>query len=77
MTIIDSVLLAGKMYLQEDDSHTYLWPNPDPALSWPTEWATLQCHRRNFGVIATHNQGMWWMDLSANGCLNSPLHLEK
>ena len=73
MTMVDSALLAGKMYIQEDDSRTYLWPRAEQGLFYPTEWSTLQCLRRNFGVYATHNEGMWWMDLSANGCLNSPV----
>lgn len=75
MSVVDSAALAGKLYLQEDDSRTHLW-NPPPEdwtakLFYPTEWDTLQCLRRNFGNVLAHNQAIWWMDLAANGSFNS------
>ena len=72
MGIVDSVTLAGKIYLEEDDSRTYLWKNPPATPYWAlnTEWDTLQCLRRNFGNVIAHNQAIWWMDLCANGSYN-------
>ena len=69
MSIVDSVTAAGKMYLEEDDSRTWLWP--DAGWYLPTEWDTLQCLRRNFGNVIGHNQGIWWMDLGAVGNYNA------
>ena len=77
MSIVDSVSLAGKLFLEEDDSRTYLWtPTPvsgtlDYALWYRTEADTLHCLRRNFGNVLAHNQATWWMDLQANGSFNS------
>ena len=72
MSIVDSVTLAGKIFLQEDDSRTHLWKNAEPNLYYPTEWDSLQCLRRNFGNVLARNMAIWWMDLCANGNYNSP-----
>lgn len=73
MGIVDSVTLAGKMYLEEDDSRTWLWKDPPPPPYWAygDEWNTMQCLRRNFGNVLAHNQAIWWMDLCSNGNYNS------
>ena len=77
MSVVDSAPLAGKLYLQEDDSRTSLWtPPPTPGtldynLWYPTPWDDVQCLTRNFGDIIGHNQATWWMDLSSNGNFNS------
>lgn len=71
MSIVDSVTAAGKIYLEEDDSRTWLWADAPPYWSLPTEWDTLQCLRRNFGNVIGHNQAIWWMDLTANGNYNA------
>ncbi len=72
---VDSIALAGKLQLQEEDSRTWLWtPWPEPGndgVFYPTEWDTLQCLRRNFGNVLTHNLATWWMDLNANGAFNA------
>jgi hypothetical protein len=76
MNIVDSISLSGKIFLEEDDSRTWIWePAPDSlfanSLYHPTEWDTMQCLRRNFGNVIEHNQAIWWMDLLANGSLNN------
>ena len=73
MGVVDSVTLAGKIYLEEDDSRTWLWTEPPPPDYWAlkTEWDTLQCLRRNFGNVLGHNQAIWWMDLTSNGNFNA------
>ena len=75
MSVVDTVTLAGKLYLQEEDSNTYLIDpsdNPDNSNPWySTEWDTMQCLRRNYGNVVGHNQAMWWMDLWADGRFNT------
>ena len=75
MSIVDSITLAGKLCLQEEDSNTWL---VDPSQNWDsfnpwysTEWDTMQCLRRNFGNVISHNLAIWWMDLWADGRHNS------
>ena len=75
MSIVDSVTVAGKLFLEEEDARTWLWtPVPtgwSASLYFPTEWDSLQCLRRDFGNVISHNQATWWMDLSANGNFNA------
>jgi hypothetical protein len=75
MAIVDTVMAAGKLYLQEDDSNTYLVNpanNPDNWNPWySNEWDTAQCLRRDYGNVIGHNQAMWWMDLWADGRFNT------
>ena len=70
-SIVDSVTAAGKIFLEEDDSRTWLWTGADASLYLPTEWDTLQCLRRNLGNVVGHNQAIWWMDLVDNGNFNA------
>lgn len=73
--VVDAAGLRGKLYLQEDDSNTYLidpWTNSWNYKVWYTnEWDTFQCLRRNYGNVVGHNQGMWWFDLFADGRFDS------
>jgi len=72
MSEVDSVALAGKLFLQEDDSNTYVVNPPSNGNPWYTnEWDTLQCLRRDYGLVIGHNQAMEWMDLTPDGRLNS------
>ena len=75
MSVVDTVGLAGKLYLQEDDSTTYLndpATNPNQYGNWySTKWDTLHCYRRDYGNVLAHNQAMWWCDLWADGRLNA------
>ncbi len=73
--VVDTVTAAGKLYLQEDDSNTWLVDLANRPDTWnpryPTEATTLSCLRRNFGNVLAHNMGIWWMDLWADGRYNS------
>lgn len=75
MSVVDTVGLAGKLYLQEEDSNTYLSDpssNPDQYNTWfSTAWDTLHCLRRDYGNVLAHNQAMWWCDLWADGRFNT------
>jgi hypothetical protein len=72
MAMVDSVTLAGKIFIQEEDARTWLYPNPEPGLALNTQWDTLQCLRRDYGNVVCHNQATWWMDLGGNGAFNDP-----
>ena len=71
MSIADSITAAGKLWLEEDDSRTWLFSDAEPQWYLPTEWDTLQCLRRNFGNVVGHNQAIWWVDLAGNGNYNA------
>jgi hypothetical protein len=74
MTAAESIALAGKMYLEEDDTRTYLalddfgGPGDKAAnLNETNELLvrnTTQCGLRNFAT--------WWMDLAAVGWFDDP-----
>lgn len=72
MTAAESVALAGKMWLYEDDTHTYLATGDQPG--WvqhvDTREKTLQELRRNTAQCALRNFATWWMDLGATGWFN-------
>ena len=74
MSIVDSVTLAGKIYQEQDDARTWLIKPPsefEASLTFPTEWDSLQCLRRNYGNVVGHNQSMLWFDLTAGGNMNA------
>ena len=70
MGIVDAVMAAGKIWMQEDDMRTYLWSGGEANLKLDTETDTLNAIRRDFGDVLAHNQGTWWMDLVGNGNFN-------
>jgi beta-galactosidase len=75
MTAAESVALAGKMWLVEDDTRTYLargstFPGAEAGVDTPEE--TIQILRRNVAQEATRNFATWWMDLGATGWFNDP-----
>ena len=74
MTAAESVALAGKMWLNEDDTRTYLgtgdFPGAIDAVS--TLEDTNRELVRNVGQEAIRNFGTWWMDLGATGWFNDP-----
>jgi hypothetical protein len=74
MTAAESVALAGKMWLNEDDTHTYLaggtWPGFKDHVTTLEE--TNRQLIRNVGQEALRNFGTWWMDLGATGWFNDP-----
>lgn len=74
MTAAESVALAGKMWLYEDDTRTYLGSGTLPG--WYDAVDTLEKTNqelvRNTAQCALRNFGTWWMDLGATGWFNDP-----
>jgi len=75
MTAAESVALAGKMWLYEDDSRTYL-ASGHFATYHRSGADTLEQTKamllRNTGECAVRNFGTWWMDLGASGWFDDP-----
>lgn len=74
MTAAESVALAGKMWLYEDDTRTYLGTGNFPGLydGVDTLEKTNRELLRNTGQCAVRNFGTWWMDLGASGWFDDP-----
>lgn len=74
MTAAESIPLAGKMYLAEDDTATYLSLGDFPG--WKEKVDTLEETNqelvRNTAQCALRNFATWWMDLGAEGWFNDP-----
>ncbi len=74
MTAAESVALAGKMWLNEDDTRTYLgtgdFPGAVDAVS--TLEDTNRELVRNVGQEGIRNFATWWMDLGGTGWFNDP-----
>jgi len=74
MTAAESVALAGKMWLYEDDTRTYLGTGQFPG--WYDGVDTLEKTNqellRNTSQCALRNFGTWWMDLGASGWFDDP-----
>ena len=72
MTAAESVALAGKMWLYEDDTRTYLGTGNAPG--WVDAVDTVEKTNeellRNTAQCALRNFGTWWMDLGATGWFN-------
>jgi hypothetical protein len=69
MSAAESVALAGKMWLNEDDTHTYLATGTPPGSRdhVTTLEATNAELTRNVSEEALRNFATWWMDLGATG----------
>ncbi|QEH37807.1 hypothetical protein OJF2_63980 [Aquisphaera giovannonii] len=74
MTAAESVALAGKMWLCEDDTHTYLAAQDFPGSTDHVRTLEETNHEllRNVGQEAVRNFATWWMDLGATGWFNDP-----
>ncbi len=74
MTAAESVALAGKMWLYEDDTSTYLSTGTPPGSRdrVDTIEETNSQLLRNTGQCALRNFGTWWMDLTATGWFADP-----
>ncbi|WP_165248647.1 beta-galactosidase [Paludisphaera soli] len=75
MTAAESVALAGKMWLVEDDTRTYLAGGstfPGAEAGADTLEDTNRMLLRNVGQQAVRNFATWWMDLGATGWFNDP-----
>ena len=74
MTAAESVALAGKLWLYEDDTRTYLGTGRFPG--WAEGATTLEDTNRlllrNTAQCAVRNFGSWWMDLGATGWFDDP-----
>ncbi len=74
MTAAESVALAGKLWLNEDDTATYLCSGTFPGHQFKVD--TLEETNaqlvRNTAQEALRNFGTWWMDLGATGWFNDP-----
>ncbi|MCL4206026.1 MAG: beta-galactosidase [Pirellulaceae bacterium] len=74
MTAAESVALAGKMWLYEDDTRTYLGSGRFPG--WADGVTTIEDTNRlllrNTAQCALRNFGTWWMDLGATGWFDDP-----
>jgi beta-galactosidase len=71
MAPVDSVQLHGKLWLNEDDTRTYLSTAEDAYGRAGTLAQTLAVHDRNLARIAARGSACWWMDLPGNGWLDS------
>jgi len=63
MSPVDSIQLHGKLWINEDDTRTYL-SAPDAGFGRvATPLGTRWVHERNFAHLLAHQCGLWWMDL--------------
>lgn len=74
MTATESVALAGKLWLNEDDTATYLCSGVFPGHTEKVDTlAKTNCELlRNVGQAACRNLATWWMDLGATGWFDDP-----
>jgi hypothetical protein len=74
MTAAESVALAGKMWLYEDDTATHLSTGTFPG--WRERVTTIEETSallvRNTAQCAVRHFATWWMDLGATGWFNDP-----
>jgi hypothetical protein len=68
MAPVDSIRDAGKLWLNEDDTRTYL--SEEALARADTPEATYAVHQRNFAHILPRRLACWYMDLPAQGWLN-------
>ena len=72
MTAAESVALAGKMWLYEDDTRTFLSAKDSGFDHVDTLVETKGELLRNTGQCAVRNFATWWMDLGAAGWFDDP-----
>ncbi len=70
MTAVDSVRAAGKLWLNEDDTRTYLTPADAGFGRVETPPQTFWVHQRNYGHILPRRMACWYMDLGGIGWLD-------
>ena len=72
MSAAESVALAGKLWLNEDDTHTCLATEQPPG--WQDHVSTVEDTNRellrNVAQASLRNFGTWWMDLCRSGWFN-------
>jgi beta-galactosidase len=74
MSAAESVAVAGKMWLYEDDTYTFLATGTPPGYADRVETLeqTEQELLRNTGECAVRNFATWWMDLGGTGWFDDP-----
>ncbi len=74
MTAAESVALAGKLWLYEDDTRTHIALGRFPGWQDGAEnqAQSIAMLLRNTGQCAVRNFGTWWMDLGASGWFDDP-----
>ncbi|MFQ6098342.1 MAG: carbohydrate binding domain-containing protein, partial [Armatimonadota bacterium] len=70
MVPVESVQAHGKLWLNEDDTRTYLSSPESGYGRIDTPQRTFWVHQRNFGNIFTRRMACWYMDLPGLGWLN-------
>lgn len=70
MSAVDTVRQAGKLWLNEDDTRTYLTPEDSGYGRVDTPEGTFEVHQRNFAQIWPRRMACWYMDLGGIGWLN-------
>jgi hypothetical protein len=70
MSAVDSVRGAGKLWLNEDDTRTYLTPPGSGFGRVDSPRGTLWVHQRNFGQLLPRRLACWYMDLGGIGWLD-------
>jgi hypothetical protein len=70
MSAVDSVRGAGKLWLNEDDTRTYLTKPEDDFGRVDTPQGTFWVHDRNFAQLLPRRLACWYMDLGGVGWLN-------
>ncbi|MBM3472310.1 MAG: hypothetical protein FJX75_03425 [Armatimonadetes bacterium] len=72
MCAVDSVRSGGKLWLNEDDTRTYLTP-PDSGFGRvDTPQGSIWVHQRNFAQLLPRRLACWYMDLGGTGWVNGP-----
>jgi len=69
MVPVDSVRNHGKLWLNEDDTRTYLTPESAGYGRVDTPQHTHWVHQRNFGHLLPRRLACWYMDLGGTGWL--------
>ena len=70
MTAVDSVRAAGKLWLNEDDTRTYLAAKDAGYGRVDTAQNSLWVHQRNYAHILPRRMATWYMDLGGVGWLD-------
>lgn len=70
MSAVDTVRTAGKLWLNEDDTRTYLTPKDSGFGRVETPQGTYWVLQRNFGQLWPRRLACWFMDLGGIGWFN-------
>ena len=70
MCAVDSVREGGKLWLNEDDTRTYLTPEDAGFGRVASRQGTFWVHQRNFAQLWPRRLACWYMDLGNAGWLN-------